>query len=181
MTKESFIKFRLYFTAIITMAIWSLLQWNHYHDGVPSHHLLNREDLPAVSNWWGGITIPFLTWFLLYRIQSGKSNSTEPTVIPNNVLYAFIAALFFGILLSVTFSFGLADIPFYMMIGLLILALFFPIYRAECFLGFVLGMVYTFGGVLPIGVASVLAILGAVLYLLARSGVRFVTSRFTKR
>ncbi len=145
------------------------------------NHLLNREDLPAVSNWCGGIIIPLLTWFLLYRIQWRKSNSTEPTIIPKNVLYAFIAAFCFGILVSVTFSFGLADIPFYMMIGLLILALFFPIYRAECFLGFVLGMVYTFGGVLPIGVASVFAILGAVLYLLARRCVRFVTSHFTKR
>ena len=35
--------------------------------------------------------------------------------------------------------------------GLLLLALFFPIYRSECFLGFVIGMSYTSGVILPTG------------------------------
>jgi hypothetical protein len=118
--------------------------------------------------------------FVLYQIQRRIGNNGAATTIPNRVLYGFIAALCFGLLLSLTFSFGLADIPFYLMIGLLTLSLFFPIYRAECFLGFVLGMVYTFGGVLPIGVASVLAILGAGLYMVVRKGVLFIVSHLKK-
>ena len=69
MSEKVFFKTSLYFTGIVTIAIWSLLAWNHYHGGVPSHHILHREDLPAISNWWGGLLLPLLTWFLLYRIQ----------------------------------------------------------------------------------------------------------------
>lgn len=69
MSKEMFYKTQLYFTAIITIAIWSLLIWEHYHGGVPSHHILAREDLPEFSNWWGGLLLPLLSFFLLYRIK----------------------------------------------------------------------------------------------------------------
>jgi hypothetical protein len=176
---KDFFTFRKYFTSIITIAIWSILLWDHFHGGVPSHHLLQRSDMPAISNWWGGITIPLLTWFLLYRIQQRTKKNDRDSKLLKNIIYAFAGALCYGILLSVFFTFGLSEIPFYMLIGLLVIALFFPIYRAECFLGFVLGMTYTFGGVLPIGVASVLALLGAGLYLVVRFGVRLASSRFT--
>mgnify|MGYP001497388928 CR=1 FL=1 len=179
MTDKKFFKFRLYFTATITIAIWLLLLWSHSNGGVPSHHVLNRKDLPEISNWWGGISIPMLTWFLLYRVQQRLGNKANDSKFPPIVLYAFIGALCFGILLSLFFTFGFADIPFYMMVGLLILSLFFPIYRAECFLGFVLGMTFTFGGVLPIGIVSILTSIGAILFLLVRGGKRLVTSWLT--
>ena len=53
-----------------------------------------------------------------------------------------------------------------------LLALVFRVYRAECVLGFVLGMTFTFGAILPALVASVTAVISAVahrvLYPLAR-------------
>lgn len=179
MTQKEFFKIRLYFTAIITVAIWSLLIWDHFHGGVPSHHMLQREDLPEFSNWLGGILIPLLTWFLLYRVQKRISSDSTVFKFSVNILYAFIGTLSFGILLSVFFTLGYSEIPFYMIVSLLVLALFLPIYRAECFLGFVIGMIFTFGGVLPIGIISIISSIGAVLYLIVRSGVLFFTARIT--
>ncbi|HSF52731.1 MAG TPA: hypothetical protein VLA71_03215, partial [Algoriphagus sp.] len=59
----------------------------------------------------------------------------------------------------------------------LLAALFLPIYRAECLLGFVFGMTYTFGAVLPTLVGSILALIGAAIYLFIRRGIIFLGSK----
>jgi fatty-acid desaturase len=172
MDERMFFKVRLYFTGIVTFAIWTLLAWNYYHGGVPSHHILDNKDLPAISNWWGGLLLPFLTWFLLYRIQKRidrhNNGSSETSNYQKHLLYRFAGALLFGVLLAVFFTFGYSDIPGYMVLGLFPVALFFPIYRAECLLGFVIGMTFTFGAVLPTVVVSILALVCAILYLYVR-------------
>jgi hypothetical protein len=48
--------------------------------------------------------------------------------------------------------------------GIFLVALFLPIYRAESVLGFVLGMTFAFGSVLPILFGSIVALLSALLY-----------------
>jgi hypothetical protein len=181
--EKMFFKTRLYFTGIVSIGIWSLLAWNLYYGGVPSHHILAREDMPEISNWWGGLLLPLLTWFLMYRIQKRAIRNNFENSKSSNfsyILYGFACALFFGILLSAFFTFGYADIPGYMLLGLFLLALFFPIYRAECMLGFVIGMTFTFGAVLPTGVGSLLALVGAVLYLYVRSIIVYATSMFVR-
>jgi len=181
MSEQNFLRTRLYFTGIIIIFIWVLLIWDYYHGGVPSHHILQRKDMPEFSNWWGGFLLPLLTWFLLSRIQqrisTARNGNSKVSKFYINIFYAFIGALCFGILLSVFFAFGYTELPFYMLIGLFLLAVFLPVYRPECFLGFVIGMTFTFGGVLPIGIAAILTLIGAVLYLLVRPGILFVTSR----
>jgi len=181
MNNKYFFKLRLYVTGIITLAIWALLAWDHYHGGVPAHHILAKEDLPSISNWWGGLLIPVLTWFLLYRIQKriDKTNSQnrEAHISLKPILYRFFGALLFGIALSAFFSSGNTDMPGYMILAIFPLALFLPIYRSECLLGFVIGMTFTFGGVLPIGIGSILLLLCAILYLLIRPAILYVVSR----
>ena len=181
MDHKMFHKIRLYFTGAITISTWLLLTWDYYHGGVPTHHILQRKDMPEFSNWWGGVILPSLTWFLLYRIQKRISNAgdgnSQLSKFSINIFYAFVGALCFGILLSVFFTLDYTELPFYMFIGLFLLALFLPIYRAECFLGFVIGMTFTFGGVLPIGIVTILTLIGAILYLLVRPGILFVISR----
>jgi hypothetical protein len=183
MSKKMFFMTRMYFTAIVTIAIWSVLSWNHYHGGVPSHHILAREDLPEISNWWGGLLLPLLTLFLLFRISkraTGKNNDVSQVIpFPRSIPYGFIGGLLFGITLSSFFTFGNTEIPGYMLMGLLILSLFLPIYRAECLLGFVIGMTYTFGAVLPTGIGSILAVIGAVLYLLVQPVLVFIISKLS--
>jgi hypothetical protein len=184
MSEKIFLKTSLYFTGIVTIAIWSLLAWNHYHGGVPSHHLLHREDLPAISNWWGGFLLPLLTWFLLYRIQRRlmRDNIEKSKVSMHlaNILYGFTGALFFGIILSVFFTFGYSNILGYIIIGLLLFALFFPIYRAEDLLGFVIGMTFTFGAVLPTAFGCILALIGASLYLYVKPVILYIVSGFLR-
>ena len=178
---NAYFRTRLYFTGIVTIAIWSLLTWNHYHGGVPSHHILADENLPEISNWWGGVLLPLLTWLLLYRIEKRIINKNEGvSQVPKlsiYVIYGFTAALLFGIVLSAFFTFGNTDMPGYMLLGLLLLALFLPIYRAECLLGFVIGMTFTFGAVLPTGVGSILVLTGVLLYLYVRRAILFVTTK----
>ena len=184
MSAKVFFKTSIYFTGIVTIAIWSLLAWNHYHGGVPSHHILHREDLPAISNWWGGLLLPLLTWFLLYRIQKrlmrGNVEKSKVSKRPANILYGFTGALFFGILLSVFFTFGYSNISGYMVTVLFLLALFFPIYLPECILGFVIGMTFTFGAVLPTAVGSILALVGALLYQYVRPVILYIASGFVR-
>lgn len=176
MTKKTFFKRRIYFTGFITLGIWSLLLWDHFHGGVPSHHLMQQENLPAISNWWGGLVLPFLTFYLTYRIQIRlyRENKSIPVKLPLNYLYRFLLAISFGVILSMFFTHGYSELSGYMVYGLIVLALFFPIYRAECLLGFVIGMTYSIGAVLPTVVGIIMVLIGAVLYLYVGPGVKYI-------
>lgn len=57
--------------------------------------------------------------------------------------------------------------------GMVVLALLLPGYRAECLMGFVLGMMHTFGALLPTLVASAIVLASAVVHL----GVRPLLAR----
>ena len=170
MSQKYFYNLRLGVTAFVSIAIWALLAWNYYHGGVPRHHFLAREDMPSVSNWWGGILLPMLTWFLLYRIKKRMTDENS-TQFPKSVVFAFVAALLFGVLLSVFFTMRYSGLSGYMLQSVLVLSLFFPVYRAEYILGFVIGMTFTFGAVLPTIIGSVLALIGFLVYWLARKVV----------
>ncbi len=179
MDTHPFYKPRIYFTAAVTLAMGIFLVWDHFHGGVPSHHILAQEELPSISNWWGAVLIPLLTWFLLYRIQQRIDKNTA-SVVPANIRYGFVGALLFGITISILFTLGITDVPGYLMLSVLVVALFIPIYRAEYLLGFVIGMTYTFGPVLPIGIGTLLIALGAILYLLIRPAILWVFTKLTR-
>lgn len=181
MNEKLFFKVRLYFTAIVTVAIFMLLFWNYFHEGVPSHHILNDKKLPEISNWWGGFLLPFLSWFLFYTLKKRvvviDDESQNIQRFPANIIFAFISALIVGILLSVFFTLGYENFPAYILLIILVSGLFFPVYRAEYFLGFVIGMTFTFGPVLPAGIGFILALIGAFLYLGIRPVILYVVSR----
>ncbi|MCB2377190.1 hypothetical protein LGH70_06325 [Hymenobacter sp. BT635] len=177
MTETRFSTLSLYGTLLITAAIWALLAWSHYHGGVPSHHFLAREDMPAISNWWGGLLLPVLTWLLLQRIRRqafgpNASSADAPRAL-RRALYGFVGALAFGVLISVLFTAGASDMAGNAMLGLFVVAFFVPIYRPECLLGFVLAMTYTFGAVLPMIIGTVLGLIGLVLHGVIRRGLLY--------
>ena len=178
MTKNTCIKIRFLFTGLITIGIWSLLIWDYYHGGVPSHHIMQQEHLPAISNWWGVLLLPFLTLFLTYRVQKRlaieKNSNTIQLKFSVSYIYSFLSAIIFGIILSVFITLGYSNLAGYTVYALLPLALFFPIYRAEYFLGFVIGMTYTVGAVLPTIVGTVFSIVGILLYRYVRPGIIFI-------
>ncbi|ALD20266.1 hypothetical protein [Hymenobacter sp. DG25A] len=181
MNQKAFSRNILYFTAVVAISIWALLAWDYYHGGVQSHHFLAKEEMPAISNWWGGLLLPLLTWFLLYRIkQKNYDPNEEYAKSPDffrREFRGFIGGLLFGTLLSVLFSLGQTDLAGMLMLGLLMVAFLFPIYRPECLLGFVLSMTYTFGGVLPTIIGLLLCVIGLVLYGYIRPAVLYIVSK----
>jgi hypothetical protein len=153
--------------------------WDQAHGGVPSHHLLARGDLPGISNLWGLLTVPLLTWLTLtlvdrrVRVLEGGSAARETARAGLRLLGAFL----FGCLLAVLWEFRQEAILQYLVLLPLAVALFIPVSRPEQLLGFVLGMSYTFGGVLPILVGLVLMTLGAVVHHGLRGGACWVVTR----
>ncbi len=166
-----FSRLRRRFTALVTLLILAALVWKHGHGGVPRHHLLHRADLPAISCWWDAVVLPLLTWGLLGRVRGRLVSSMEEAWTPKRaapVVLAFAGALLFGVVLSALFMGRQENALSYLVDGLVLLALLFPLYRAECVLGFVLGMTWTFGAVLPTLFACLVALMSVMLYRLIR-------------
>jgi hypothetical protein len=185
MSNNYFTKAQIYIVGVVSLAIWGLLAWGHFHGGVPAHYILNKKDLPEISNWWGGLLLPLLTWFLLYRIQKREKLSATQWAsfanFPSKIIYGFVGALFFGLSIALLFTFDVHDIPGYLLMAAIAFSFFYPIYRAECLLGFVLGMTYTFGAVLPTGIGCILASIGFVSFNVVRFAVLFLVNFVVKK
>jgi hypothetical protein len=177
MTELLSLRRRIIFTGIVTLLTWAHVAWDYFHGGVPTHYLLHSADLPGFSNWWGVLIIPLLTWFLLVRIHR-KLSAREGSPNFSNVIYRFLSALIFGLLVSFFFAMG-SDLPEYMMMALIIVSFFVPLYRTEHFLGFVLGMAYTFGTVLPIIFGTIFLLLFLLTYKVLRASVVYLVSKTT--
>jgi hypothetical protein len=157
-------------TAAIAVVMAVLLGWQHLHGGVPAHHVLADPGMPLISNWWSLPTLPLLAWFLLGRIERRRAAAPKAA---HGDFAAFTGALVFGAVLSLVFTAGQTSATETMVQALFVLALFYPIHRAACVLGFVIGMTWTFGAVLPLIAACFFAGVGAAIY----HGVRFVYAR----
>ncbi|MGX5913234.1 hypothetical protein ACR0ST_00680 [Aliidiomarina sp. Khilg15.8] len=165
MGETYFKKLRVYSISIVVLFVILLLCWEYFTGGVKSHYLLNRSDFPAISNWWGIVTLPLLTWFTLMRIKKRTAaQSNAPGAgekLPTVVVIGFLAMLMVSVLQSLSFELGYESITMYIALGLLIAGLFLPVYRAEWILGHVLGAAVTFGPVIPILFISVIAAVSA--------------------
>ena len=166
MTEQQLSRTRLYFTALVTLITWSTLTWQYLHDGVPSHHLLRRADLPAISNWWGGLLLPALSWIMLGRIQKRilRQAAENQSQYATLVLAGFICALSYGAILSFAFINGYEQLASAMFFGILFFALFWRVYREEYLLGFVLSMSITVGAVLPTVFGAIIAVVAALIH-----------------
>lgn len=153
---KRFDQLRIGLTILVSLAIWAVLLWKHFHGGVPAHHLLHNPELPKISDWSGGLLLPVLAWFLSglagRRLRRADSTALGP------VIAGLAAGLAFGVAMSVSFASGHESITSYLFYALLPMALFLPVYRPECLLGFVLGMSMTFGVVLPTIFGSLMAL-----------------------
>ncbi len=157
MNKIGFKKIGLAVLVTVSIGIWTLLLWQHFHGGVPSHSFMARKDMPSISNWWGGLLLPLLTYFSLFRLQK-RLFSGEIKVVSSkqlqSTLLLFIAGLLYAGAMAYCFVTDKAEINGFLFQGLFLWALIFPLYRAEFFIGFVMGLTYTFGAILPTFIAS---------------------------
>lgn len=151
---------KLQVTLAALLLTLAFLLWEHFNGGVVTHHLLARKDLPGISNWWGLLTIPMLTWLMMSLIDKRRAkfleSNTDTEGFDDQVIKHFLAALAFGVVASLLWEFRLVEVlPFYIL-SPVVIALFKPVHYPEYILGFVVGMLFTFGGILPIIVATVL-------------------------
>jgi len=86
----------------------------------------------------------------------------------------FVGALAYGIFLAVAFTQQYESVAFYLVIGLSLAAALIPVYHAEYVLGFILGMTFTFGAVLPTLIGALVAVVSALLHFLGRQVIRIV-------
>jgi hypothetical protein len=174
-------KLRLIITVIISILILGLLLWDYFHGGVPSHHILDQKNLPAISNWWSGILLPILTWILLGKIKSRIEKQTKTDSHykseMTSILGRFSIGLVFGIILSVSFINNYKPFLDNVLYLLLILSFIIPIFFSEFILGFVLGMTYTFGAILPTAFILIMAAIGFVIYRF----IRLLIMKMTKK
>ena len=167
MNTQQLSKIRLSLTIVVCISIWFILIWQHFTDGVPSHHLLQRADMPAISNWWGAVLLPALTWLLMGRIQNRIQKSSDKSLV-KKVTTNFFIAIGYGILLSQLFTLGYSELASIAFPAILIFAMFFKVYKEEFILGFILSMSLTFGAVLPTIFTTVIGSLSFVVYHVVR-------------
>jgi hypothetical protein len=172
MNRHSFKAIQISATILVAIFIGMLLLWEKFHGGVVTHHVLQRSDLPGISNWWGIVLLPFLCWISFNSIQKRflqtDKEANEPTIFIRNSVIGFLGALVFGIVLAVAFSNGYTSFIDYQVDCLLLLLFFVPMYRSEYILGFVLGMTVALGAILPTAFALIIALLSAIIYLYIR-------------
>jgi hypothetical protein len=178
--KHHFNQLKILITGIISILILSLLLYQYFYSKVPSHAIMQRKDMPEISNWWGAILLPLFTWFTMGRIERQLNEEERGTEqyrkIMYNVIFRFVVALLLGTAIAFAFTYDykvfLDNVPYL----LLFFALLLPIYFSEFILGFVIGMTYTLGAVLPFAFILVFAGVGFILF----KSSRFVLSKLIK-
>jgi hypothetical protein len=159
---------KILLTSIITILIVGLLFWQHFHGGVPGHHILQKKELPRISNWWGVLLLPVLTWFLLGRIKKRLDDqglfTKETNNQSNKIIGLFILGLTFGLLIAFSFINNYKLFIDNVLYIFLLMSLIVPIFYSEFILGFILGMTYTLGAILPTIFILIIAILCFLLY-----------------
>lgn len=184
MNTQQLRRMRILLTALILITEMLHLAWEYMHGGVKSHHLLNRPDLPAISNWWGALLLPLLAWLLLgptlRRVHT--TGAGKQFHLPIGIVAGFAGSLLYGVCLAVAFTQQQEAVASYLFLGMFMAALVLPAYRPEYVLGFMLGMTFTFGAVLPTIAAALVAAVSAVFHFLIRLVSRFIfTLRFPVR
>ena len=176
-SSKDFRNFTVGFTLVISIGLGALLLWQYLNGGIPGHYFLARKDMPLISNGWGGITVPLFSWFILGRIHKRLFGVSTVISFPKHTLIAFLGSLMYGVILGVSIQGGIrvvsGNTPWFIALA----ALAFPIYRAEYFLGFVLGLTYWVGGVLPIVVGSVFVLAAFAIYTFIRTPIESLLRR----
>ncbi len=153
---------------MVTVGITGLLLWQYVHGGVPGHHILNHQDLPKISNWWGVVVLPLLTSFLMVRIEKRlKSKDAFKTEIPK-IIQLLALGFLIGISIAISFTYDFKPFLDNILYALLLMSLVVPIFYSEFILGFVFSMTYTFGAVLP------------TLFILVLAGIGFLIFKFIR-
>lgn len=167
-------RWQWYVVAVATLVAAAHLGWEHTHGGVAAHHVLHRSDMPAISNWWGLVVLPVLGWLASWSVL--RRTAEGPGALPK-ALAGALGAVLVGVALSASFRAGYEQVASYIFLGALLSGVVLPVYRAEYVLGFVLGMVFVFGAVLPTLAALVAVAISAIVHFLIRPAIAWAVRR----
>jgi len=165
-----------YVVAFAIVFATALLVWELTHGGVPSHHFLDRRDMPTVSNWWMLIALPVLGWLASRSVL--RRAPVDPGALAK-ASAAVVGASLVGVALSIAFvtTHGHGNASSYIFFAAILSGLVLPTYRAEYVFGFVLGMAFTFGAVLPTLAALFAGVISAIFHLLIRPAFAWAVRR----
>lgn len=185
MHASAFPAIRLSVTAGVTLAYWALLGWQHLHGGVPGHSFMARADMPVISNWWGALVVPAVCLLLTGRVQARlerlRPDAAAADMALRTAILAFGGAVTYGALMAIGFATDHREVSSRLFQALPVVGLLLPVYRAEYVLGFLLGLTYTFGAVLPTVIATAVALVSVLLHLTVRRGVHWLAARVGAR
>lgn len=150
------------------------LGWEMTHGGVVTHHLLARSDLPGISNWWGLLVLPLLGW-LSSRVVTARARTVEDAARTAGL--AFIGSLLMGVAMAMPFAMGYDSVTPWVFLAALAAGLVVPTYRPEYAFGFVSGMVFVFGPVIPLIAVSIAASISAGAHYLVRPALVSIWGR----
>jgi hypothetical protein len=131
------------------------LAYEYFTHGVATHYLLADESLPGFSNWWGLLTIPLTTWFIISWIRY-RDQKKGQTTTPIEFLIEVAMGMAFGLSITLLWLTNQDEFLQYWIWLPVLLSIFLIIHRWTYYLGCCLGMVIAFGGVLPLLVGLVL-------------------------
>ncbi len=171
---------KVYFICLTALITALHILSEYLQGGVVTHYPLADASNPPISNWWGLITLPVLSWLVLeakQRTSVHRPKSNPPVAgIPLQRTY-LVGGLVFGLTMGVLWELGREDILQYFILLPWLAAPLVRIYLPETTLGFVLGMMYTFGGVLPIAFALVIQTIGYIIYIVLNRGGKWLVAR----
>lgn len=154
-------KNRAIITGIFTLIMGIFIALEHFYEGgVRTHYLLHSRDMPGFSNWWGLLLIPIFTFVISGFI---KPHNVKGETRYKQIIIGFCAMVLFGLAISYSFIIE-SEFTLYLTIALLVSGFLVPVYRLECLLGYVLGMLFTFGAIIPILFGSLFWLLFQVIH-----------------
>lgn len=135
-------------TSIFTLTMGMFIAWEYFYEGgVTTHYLLHSEDMSNFSSWWGLLLTPIFTWVATGFI---KPHTFEEAKQYKSIFLGFLILFLFGLTLSYAFLIE-SDMTYYLKVAALLASAFFtPVYRTECLLGHLMGLLFTFGAIIPI-------------------------------
>ena len=100
---------------------------------------------------WFTIACTYL--LLLSKVEKRLYQNTTETQQSNNaisnVIWIFVSGLVLGIVLAASFTYAFKPFLDNVLYILIVLSFFIPLYYEEFMLGFILGMTYIFGSIIP--------------------------------
>ena len=149
MEEKQFNKIRNGFLLAVVFFAVCHLTWEYLNGGVVTHHLFMRADLPGLSNWWGLLILPLMVLLSATVIKKRISTKSNAKTLPQSVLVGFFGMLLVSTVQSIAFVNGLPNVTMCLALGVVISALFLPLYRMEYILGHVIGSTFVFGPAIP--------------------------------